>query len=172
MNAFDWQLQKKGCIPLSGQIVDASLVPAPKPGNTESEREAIKSGKSAKDIGPDEPNKAARRTSCALDAQGMLVHHAHVGLQAPWMNAEAVFHVCNEKKSGTGWDKCPATSLPMLHSHRVCMNSSLLLHVVSRVRSFASFLVVAHALPVSRGFATAAGCERFCWDWRLFAESS
>ena len=69
MNAFDWQLQKKGCIPLSGQIVDASLVPAPKPGNTESEREAIKSGKSAKDIGPDEPNKAARRTSCALDAQ-------------------------------------------------------------------------------------------------------
>lgn len=30
MKAFDWQLQKKGYIPMSGQIVDASLVPAPK----------------------------------------------------------------------------------------------------------------------------------------------
>jgi len=29
MKAFDWQLQKKGYIPMSGQIVDASLVPAP-----------------------------------------------------------------------------------------------------------------------------------------------
>lgn len=27
MKAFDWQLQKKGYIPMSGQIVDASLVP-------------------------------------------------------------------------------------------------------------------------------------------------
>lgn len=40
MKAFDWQLQKKGYIPMSGQIVDAS-VPAPKQRNTESEREAI-----------------------------------------------------------------------------------------------------------------------------------
>ena len=30
MKAFDWQLKKKGYIPMSGQIVDASLVPAPK----------------------------------------------------------------------------------------------------------------------------------------------
>jgi|SRR6185312_12174183 transposase len=29
MKAFDWQLHKKGYIPMSGQIVDASLVPAP-----------------------------------------------------------------------------------------------------------------------------------------------
>ena len=27
MKAFDWQLQKKGYIPMSGQIADASLVP-------------------------------------------------------------------------------------------------------------------------------------------------
>ena len=29
MKAFDWQLKKKGYIPMSGQIVDATLVPAP-----------------------------------------------------------------------------------------------------------------------------------------------
>jgi IS5 family transposase len=61
MKAFDWQLQKKGYIPMSGQIVDASLVPAPKQRNTESEREAVKAGKSAKEIWPDEPNKAAQK---------------------------------------------------------------------------------------------------------------
>jgi hypothetical protein len=65
MKAFDWQLQKKGYIPMSGQIVDASLVPAPKQRNTEGEREAIKSGKSAKDIWPDEPNKAAQKDTDA-----------------------------------------------------------------------------------------------------------
>ncbi|SEK07719.1 Transposase domain, partial [Sphingobium sp. AP50] len=41
MKAFDWQLQKKGYIPMSGQLVDASLVPAPRQRNTEGEREAI-----------------------------------------------------------------------------------------------------------------------------------
>ena len=52
MKAFDWQLQKKGYIPMSGQIVDASLVPTPKQRNTEGEREAIKSGESAMEIWP------------------------------------------------------------------------------------------------------------------------
>lgn len=65
MKAFDWQLQKKGYIPMSGQIVDASLVPAPKQRNTEGEREAIKSGMSAKEIWPDEPNKAAQKDTDA-----------------------------------------------------------------------------------------------------------
>jgi IS5 family transposase len=59
--AFDWQLQKKGYIPMSGQIVDASLVPAPKQRNNDSEKEAIKAGKTAKEIWPGEPNKAARK---------------------------------------------------------------------------------------------------------------
>ena len=49
MRAFDLQLQKKGYIPMSWQIVDASLVPAPKQRNTEGEREAIKSGMSTKE---------------------------------------------------------------------------------------------------------------------------
>lgn len=59
--AFDWQLQKKGYIPMSGQIVDASLVPAPKQRNNEKEKAAIKAGKTAKEIWPDEPNKAVQK---------------------------------------------------------------------------------------------------------------
>jgi len=61
MKAFDWQLRKKGYIPMAGQIVDASLVPAPKPRNTDGEKAAIKDGKSAREIWPDEPNKAAQK---------------------------------------------------------------------------------------------------------------
>lgn len=61
MKAFDWQLQKKGYIPMSGQIVDASLVPAPKQRNTEGEKQAVKEGKSAREIWPGEPAKAAQK---------------------------------------------------------------------------------------------------------------
>ena len=67
IKAFDWQLHKKGYIPMSGQILgssprtDASLVPAPKQGNTKGEKEAIKEGKSAREIWPDEPAKAAQK---------------------------------------------------------------------------------------------------------------
>jgi IS5 family transposase len=65
MKAFDWQLQKKGYIPMSGQIIDASLVPAPKQRNTEEEKAAIKDGKSATEIWPDAPNKAAQKDTDA-----------------------------------------------------------------------------------------------------------
>ncbi len=67
MKALDWQLQKKGYIPIGGQIVDASLVPAPKQRNTEDEKAQIKAGKLAKEIWPDAPNKAAQK-----DTQGPL----------------------------------------------------------------------------------------------------
>ncbi|MEM7671573.1 MAG: transposase [Pseudomonadota bacterium] len=78
MKAFDWQLRKKGYIPplgdcgqspvgqrMAGQIVDASLVPAPKQRNTEAEKAAIKDGKSTREIWPDEPNKAAQKDTNA-----------------------------------------------------------------------------------------------------------
>lgn len=65
MKAFDWQLNKKGYIPMSGQIVDASLVPAPKQRNSDDERQAIKDGKSAKEIWPDKPAKAAQKDTDA-----------------------------------------------------------------------------------------------------------
>jgi IS5 family transposase len=65
MKAFDWQLQKKGYIPVGGQIVDASLVPAPRQRNTQAERDAIKEGKTAREIWPDQPNKAAQKDTNA-----------------------------------------------------------------------------------------------------------
>ena len=65
MKAFDWQLKKKGYIPplsdwtqslagqrMSGQIVDASSVPAPRQRSTEDEKAAIKAGKPADEIWP------------------------------------------------------------------------------------------------------------------------
>lgn len=65
MKAFNWQLQKKGYIPMAGQIVDGSLVPAPKQRNTEEEKAAVKACKSAKEIWPDNPNKAAQKDTDA-----------------------------------------------------------------------------------------------------------
>lgn len=59
--AFHRQFQKKSYIPMSGQIFDASLVPAPKQRNTEGEKQAVKEGKSAREIRPDEPAKAAQK---------------------------------------------------------------------------------------------------------------
>ncbi len=61
MKAFDWQLKKEDNIPISGQIVDASLVSAPKQRNTEKERAAVKEGQSADEIWPDEPSKAVQK---------------------------------------------------------------------------------------------------------------
>ena len=65
MKAFDWQLHKKGYIPMSGQIVDATLVPAPRQRNTEDEKAAIKAGRAAKEIWPDQPNKATQKDTNA-----------------------------------------------------------------------------------------------------------
>jgi transposase, IS5 family len=65
MKAFDWQLHKKGYIPIGGQIVDASLVPAPKQRNTEYEKAQIKAGKTAQEIWLDAPNKAAQKDTQA-----------------------------------------------------------------------------------------------------------
>jgi len=47
MQAFEQQLREAGYLAMGGQIVDATLVPAPKQRNTEDEKAAIKAGKSA-----------------------------------------------------------------------------------------------------------------------------
>lgn len=105
MKAFDWQLHKKGYIPMSGQIVDASLVPAPKQRNTEGEKEAIKEGKSASEIWPDEPSKAAQKD---VDARWTLkiggkVRHRPDGTPLP-MIATPVFgyksHISIDRRFG------------------------------------------------------------------------
>jgi IS5 family transposase len=105
MKAFDWQLRKKGYIPMSGQIVDASLVPAPKQRNTEDEKAAIKAGKSAGETWPDEPAKAAQKD---VDARWTLkiggkVRHRPDGTPLP-MIATPVFgyksHISIDRRFG------------------------------------------------------------------------
>lgn len=59
--AFDRQLRQAGYLAMGGQIIDASLVSAPKQRNTQDEKEAIKAGKTASEIWPDELAKAAQK---------------------------------------------------------------------------------------------------------------
>src|SRR5512135_1420047 len=58
---FDQQLQARGYLARGGQIVDASLVLAPRPRNKREEKDAIKAGKTAAEIWPDQPAKAAQK---------------------------------------------------------------------------------------------------------------
>ncbi|VVS99546.1 transposase [Hoeflea sp. EC-HK425] len=62
---FDKHLSKSGYLAKGGQIVDATLVAAPRQRNSDGEKEAIKSGKTAKEIWPDEPAKAAQKDADA-----------------------------------------------------------------------------------------------------------
>ena len=57
---FDQAVRAAGYIPMSGQIVDASLVAAPKQRNTEEEKQAIKDGKIPNEW-KDNPHKLAQK---------------------------------------------------------------------------------------------------------------
>ena len=71
MKAFDWQLRKKGYIPMAGQIVDASLVPAPKQRNTDGEKEAVKAGQIRQgDLARRAQQGGPERHERPLDAEG------------------------------------------------------------------------------------------------------
>lgn len=58
---LDQAIVAAGYLPMSGQIVDATLVAAPRQRNREEEKAAIKQGKSAHEIWPDQPAKAAQK---------------------------------------------------------------------------------------------------------------
>ncbi|YAA59025.1 transposase (plasmid) [Niveispirillum fermenti] len=58
---LDQAIVAAGYLPMSGQIVDATLVAAPRQRNKEEEKAAIKQGKSAHEIWPDQPAKAAQK---------------------------------------------------------------------------------------------------------------
>ncbi len=58
---FEKHLAKNGYLAIGGQIVDATIVAAPKQRNSDDEKRAIKEGKPADEIWPDEPNKAAQK---------------------------------------------------------------------------------------------------------------
>src|SRR5215207_3614315 len=58
---FEAQLREAGYLAMGGQIVDATLVAAPRQRNTAAEETEIKAGKSAGEIWPDAPAKAAQK---------------------------------------------------------------------------------------------------------------
>ena len=62
---FDRQLKARGYLPVGGQIVDATLLAAPKQRNNETERAAVKAGKAAAEIWPGEPAKALQKDTDA-----------------------------------------------------------------------------------------------------------
>jgi transposase, IS5 family len=58
---LDRAISAAGYLPMAGQIVDASLVAAPRQRNTDGEKAAIKAGKSADEIWPGKPAKARQK---------------------------------------------------------------------------------------------------------------
>jgi IS5 family transposase len=58
---FDKQLKRSGYLAMGGQIMDATLVSAPRQHNTDEEKAAIKAGNTANEIWPDKPAKAAQK---------------------------------------------------------------------------------------------------------------
>lgn len=60
-DAFDHRLRTNGYLAMGEQIVDATLVAAPKQRNTQEEKDAIKAGKTADEVWPDKPAKAAQK---------------------------------------------------------------------------------------------------------------
>jgi len=62
---LDQAIKDAGYLPMSGQIVDASLVAAPRQRNTDEEKAAIKAGNKAAAIWPDQPAKAAQKDTDA-----------------------------------------------------------------------------------------------------------
>lgn len=62
---FDARLKASGYLAMSGQIIDASLIAAPRQRNTEAEKAAIRDGQSAGEIWPGEPAKAAQKDTDA-----------------------------------------------------------------------------------------------------------
>jgi IS5 family transposase len=62
---LDKAIKDAGYLAMGGQIIDASLVAAPRQRNTAEEKDAIKAGKSADEIWPDKPAKAAQKDTDA-----------------------------------------------------------------------------------------------------------
>jgi transposase len=60
-DAFDRQLRDNGYLAMGGQLVDATLVQAPRQRNTAEEKAAIKAGQPAGEIWPDQPAKARQK---------------------------------------------------------------------------------------------------------------
>jgi transposase, IS5 family len=63
IQTFVQQVREPGYLAMSGQVVNATLVPAAKQRNTEDQQAAIKVGKSDRQIWRNKPNKASLQTT-------------------------------------------------------------------------------------------------------------
>jgi hypothetical protein len=59
---FDTELKDRGYFALGGQVIDASIVEAPKQRLSDDDKARIKAGETAREIWPARPAKAAHRT--------------------------------------------------------------------------------------------------------------
>lgn len=62
---LDEAITAAGYLPIAGQIVDATLVAAPRQRNTDQEKARIKAGETAAEIWPDKPAKARQKDTDA-----------------------------------------------------------------------------------------------------------
>ena len=58
---LDRAITGAGYLPMAGQIIDATLVAAPRQRNTDAEKARIKAGETAAEIWSDKPAKARQR---------------------------------------------------------------------------------------------------------------
>src|SRR3954471_12635409 len=66
--AYEASLTKAGFLAMGGQIIDASIVAAPKQRNTDGEKDEIKAGR-IPEAGEKQPAELPHRPGCALDGQ-------------------------------------------------------------------------------------------------------
>ena len=115
MQAFEQQLREAGYLAMGGQIVDASLVPAPKQRNTQEETAAIKAGKSAKQIWRGKPDKAHQKD---VDARWTVKIWGQDPLSSRWDPAAA--------------DRHPGVWLQVPYQHRPALRPGLSMFLRTR----------------------------------------
>lgn len=98
--AFDRSLRERGYLPMAGQIVDATLVAAPKQRNTAAEKDAIKAGRTAAEIWPDQPAKAAQKDTDArwtlkfVKARALLDGRPGIDIAIPSFGYKSSIAIC------------------------------------------------------------------------------
>ncbi len=116
---FERHLEKAGYLAMGGQIVDASLVAAPRPRNTDGEKRQIKDGRTAAEIWPDDPHKAAQKdtqarwtvkqTKAKTRADGgkhktdlaiPVFGYKRAGMSRRWRGISPRSHICIDREHG------------------------------------------------------------------------
>ena len=110
---FDTAVRAAGYIAMSGQLVDSSLVAAPKQRNTRDEKQAIKAGKSAHEVWPDQPAKARQKD---VDARWTI----QTGKARPDPERKAAPGHCDPdlRIQGPHEHRSPVSADPLLGRHR------------------------------------------------------